>query len=292
MRNLLIFLVAFGWPAAGAAAADGIDFFEKQVRPLLIEHCYECHSEKAGQRNGGLWLDRKAGWAEGGDSGPAIVPGKVESSLLIQSVRYGNEDLQMPPDNRLSAEQVAILEKWVAMGAPDPRDAAISQAVRRDEIDYKTARQGWAYRPFERQRVPAIEGSDWGRGAIDAFVLAKLRTAGLEPAADAAPEQLIRRVHYDLTGLPPTREEVAAFVSNPSQLAFVRVVDDLMSRPAFGEKWGRHWLDVARYADSNGGDRNYTFYQAWRYRNWVIDAFNRDLSWYDFVRVQLAGDLL
>ena len=138
----------------------------------------------------------------------------------------------------------------------------------------------------------AIEGSDWCRGDIDAFVLAKLRTAGLEPAADAPPETLIRRVYYDLTGLPPTREEVAAFVSDPSREAFARVVDDLMSRPAFGEKWGRHWLDVARYADSNGGDRNYTFYQAWRYRNWVIDAFNRDLSWYDFVRAQLAGDLL
>ena len=133
--NLLIFLAAAGWPVAGAAA-DGIDFFEKQVRPLLIEHCYECHSEKAGERNGGLWLDRKAGWAEGGDSGPAIVPGKVESSLLIQSIRYGNEDLQMPPDNRLSAEHVAILEKWVAMGAPDPRDAAISEcrAFRRDRL--------------------------------------------------------------------------------------------------------------------------------------------------------------
>lgn len=289
--NLLIILAAAVWPVAGAAA-DGIDFFEKQVRPLLIEHCYECHSEKAGERNGGLWLDRKAGWAEGGDSGPAIIPGKVESSLLIQSIRYGNEDLQMPPDNRLSAAQIAILEKWVAMGAPDPRDAAISHAVRHDDIDYETARQDWAYRPFQNQPVPALEGSDWGRGEIDAFVLAKLKTAGVEPAADAQPEQLIRRVYCDLTGLPPTRKEVAAFVSNPSPAAFVRVVDDLLSRPAFGEKWGRHWLDVARYADSNGGDRNFTFYQAWRYRNWVIDAFNRDLSWYDFVRAQLAGDLL
>lgn len=278
-------------PVVGTAA-EGDDFFESQVRPILVKHCYECHSEQAGERNGGLWLDRKAGWAEGGDSGPAIVPGKVETSLLIESIRYRNEDLQMPPNGRLSAKEIAVLEKWVAVGAPDPRDAAVENTVRRKDIDYEQARQGWAYRPLQDQPVPVIQPDDWAGSNVDAFLLDKLREAGVEPGTDATPEQLIRRVYYDLTGLPPTQSEVAAFVADPSTEAFTAVVDELMSRRAFGEKWGRHWLDVARYADSNGGDRNFTFYQAWRYRNWVIDAFNCDLSYYDFVRAQLAGDLL
>ena len=291
LLNLPILLLAAGRPVSGHAA-DGDDYFESQVRPILVEHCYECHSEEAGERSGGLSLDRKAGWAQGGDSGPAIVPGQVESSLLIQSIRYANEDLQMPPKNRLSAEDIAILEEWVARGAPDPRDAGIEGAVRRDDIDYDQARQGWAYRPLQVHLPPVVEGDNWCRSSVDAFILTKLHEAGFQPAADATPKHLIRRVFYDLTGLPPTREEVAAFVADPSTAALTVVVEDLMSRPAFGETWGRHWLDVARYADSNGGDRNFTFYQAWRYRNWVIDAFNRDMPWYDFVRAQLAGDLL
>lgn len=291
LSSSLVLFFAVCLPVS-AVAADEDDFFEKQVRPILVENCYECHSEQAGERSGGLWLDRKAGWAEGGDSGPAIVPKNVESSLLIESIRYGNEDLQMPPKNRLSAKSIAILEKWVAMGAPDPRNAAIANAVRREDIDYEQARQDWAYRPLQEHPVPVFEDDDWARGNVDAFVLAKLKEAQIEPAADAEPERLIRRVYYDLTGLPPTRKEVEAFISNPSTEAFTAIVDELMSLPAFGEKWGRHWLDVARYADSNGGDRNFTFYQAWRYRNWVIDSFNRDLSYYDFVRAQLAGDLL
>ena len=292
---MILVLLAFGLvvslPVTGLAA-DGDGFFERDVRPILVKHCYECHSEKADERNGGLWLDRKAGWAEGGESGPAIVPGKVESSLLIQSIRYTDEDLQMPPDGRLSEKNIAILEKWVKMGAPDPRNSAISNAVRHEEIDYKSARRGWAFRSLPRHAVPAVRDGGWGQTDVDSFIFEKLRLQGFKPAADASPTELIRRVHYDLTGLPPTQKEVDAFIANPSQEAFAVIVDDLLSRPGFGEKWGRHWLDVARYADSNGGDRNFTFYQAWRYRNWVIDSFNRDLSWYDFVRAQLAGDLL
>ncbi len=288
--SVLLFSILAGLPTVGLPA-DGDAFFEKKVRPILVKHCYECHSEKANERSGGLWLDRKAGWAEGGDSGPAIVPGKVESSLLIESIRYGNEDLQMPPESRLSAEDIAILEKWVTMGAPDPRNAAITKTVRHEAIDYEQARQGWAYRPFLKPAIP-VDRDGWGTGDVDSFIVDRLKMKGLAPAEDEKPEQLLRRVHYDLTGLPPTRKEVAAFVSNPSTTAYAAVVDDLLSRRTFGEKWGRHWLDVARYADSNGGDRNFTFYQAWRYRNWVIDAFNRDVSYYDFVGAQLAGDLL
>ncbi|MDF1860245.1 MAG: DUF1549 domain-containing protein [Verrucomicrobiales bacterium] len=268
--------------------AAGLAFFESKVRPILIGNCYGCHSEQEGKRKGGLWLDRKAGWAEGGDAGPTVLPGDADGSLLIHAIRYTDEDLQMPPKSRLKADEVSILEEWVTMGAPDPRSEALAGAVRKKEIDYDEERKKWAYRPLQKPSVPGGDAS----GTVDRFLLARLGEEGIRPASEATPERLIRRVHYDLTGLPPTSDEVAAFLSDSSEDAFSLVVDDLLSRPAFGEKWGRHWLDVARYADSNGGDRNFTFYQAWRYRNWVIDSFNRDLSYYDFVRAQLAGDLL
>ena len=272
--------------------AKGFAFFENEVRPILVSSCLECHSEEAGKRKGGLWLDRKAGWALGGDGGPALVPGDPNGSLLIRSIRYSDEDLQMPPKTRLAPEQIATLEKWVAMGAPDPRNDEMAGAVRKAEIDYENERKGWAYRPLVRPEVPKPKAVAWARNEVDAFVYRELEANQLSPAPEAAPDRLIRRLFFDLTGLPPTREEVAAFVADPSDAAYQKLVDDLLSRPGYGEKWGRHWLDVARYADSNGGDRNFTFYQAWRYRNWVIDAFYRDLSYYDFVRAQIAGDLL
>lgn len=270
-------------------ATEGFAFFETKVRPILTQHCLECHSED-GKQKGGLWLDRREGWEIGGDSGPSIIPGDVEGSLLIETVRYLEPSLQMPPKTRLSTEEVLILEQWVAMGAPDPRDEQLAGALREEAIDYEAAREEWAYRPVEIPTVP--ETGEWAQSDIDHFLAAGMEEMGLEPTSDADPSALLRRLHFDLNGLPPTREEVAAFLANPSDEALATVVDDLLSRPAFGEKWGRHWLDVARYADSNGGDRNFTFYQAWRYRNWVIDALNRDESYYDFVRAQIAGDLI
>ncbi len=282
-----------GSPTIASEGPGDVAFFEKEVRPILSENCYQCHSEEAGKRKGGLWLDRREGWEIGGDAGPTIVPGDVDASLLLHAVRYRDENLQMPPKSRLSDAQVATLERWVAMGAPDPRDAEMAGAVRRDSIDYEKARQHWAYRPIEEKPFPpALKNDSWAETDIDRFLLAELEAEKLAPAEDATPQALLRRVFYDLTGLPPTREEMATFTSNPSREAFAALVDNLLARPGFGEKWGRHWLDVARYADSNGGDRNFTFYQAWRYRNYVIDAFNRDKSYYDFVTEQLAGDLL
>ncbi|MFT5465180.1 MAG: hypothetical protein ACI8UO_000267 [Verrucomicrobiales bacterium] len=272
--------------------ANDVDFFENEVRPILVERCYECHSEEAGKRKGGLWLDRREGWQIGGDSGAAAVPGNVDKSLLVHSIRYEDEDLQMPPKSRLSVEEIAKLEKWIAMGAPDPRDSALVAAVRRAPIDYEVARKNWAFRPLEKVDEPAVADESWSRKPVDRFILTKLESEGLKPVDDAKPEVLIRRVFYDLTGLPPTPDETAAFAENPTPEAFESVVDDLLSRTAFGEKWGRHWLDVARYADSNGGDRNFTFFHAWRYRNYVIETFNDDRSYYQFVREQLAGDLL
>jgi len=293
-RSFLIFtvLLAGGIGAPTLSATEGFAFFESQVRPLLVKHCYECHSEEADKQKGGLWLDRKAGWETGGDGGSSIVPGNPDASLLIHSIRYADENLQMPPKSKMTTEEIAVLEQWVAMGAPDPRDNALAAGVRKGEIDYAEARQEWAFRPVVKPAEPAITARDWRLDPVDSFVLAKLEEKQLKPASAAEPAALLRRLHYDLTGLPPTAEETQAFVVDPSREAFVRIVDELLARPAFGEKWGRHWLDVARYADSNGGDRNYTFYQAWRYRNHVIDAFNRDQSYHEFVREQIAGDLM
>lgn len=273
-------------------ATEELAFFEREVRPLLVKHCYECHSEEADKRKGGLWLDRRSGWELGGDAGPAIVPGDPDKSLFIHTIRYGDPDLQMPPKSRLGSEEIAVLVKWVALGAPDPRDAVNRPGVRKEPIDYAAARKEWAFRPVVKPAVPTPSGAGWARSPVDRFVLAALEAESLTPASDAAPAALLRRLHYDLTGLPPAAAELEAFVTDPSPTAFALVVDQLLARPAFGEKWGRHWLDVARYADSNGGDRNYTFYQAWRYRNYVIDAFNRDKPYYEFIREQVAGDLM
>lgn len=275
-----------------AWATEGFAFFETEVRPILVARCYECHSEQEGKDKGGLWLDRKAGWEQGGDAGPTLVPGDVEASLLIHSIEYGDEDLQMPPKSKLPDSEIEILKKWVAMGAPDPRDEALAGAMRKEAIDYDSARESWAFRPLDNVEPPAVSDESWIRSDVDRFLLAELDRAGLEPTSNAESSALLRRVYYDLIGLPPTREELAAFEKDNSPEAFAKIVDDLLSRPGFGEKWGRHWLDVARYADSNGGDRNFTFYQAWRYRNYVIDSFNSDRSYYEFVREQLAGDLL
>lgn len=267
------------------AAQDGVVYFESEVRPLLVKHCYECHSEEAGKQKGGLWLDRREGWQVGGDAGPTLIPGEVEKSLLIHSVRYLDEDLQMPPKSKLTEEEIAVFEKWIAMGAPDPRDAGLTEAMRKSVIDIESARKGWAFKPHQEPQLPAVKATDWPRTPVDRYVLAGLEAQGLEPAGEAEREVLLRRLAYDLTGLPLHGEV-------DPDLELEAVVDQWLNSPAFGEKWGRHWLDLVRYADSNGGDRNYTFYQAWRYRNYVIDAFNRDQSFYDFIVAQLAGDLM
>lgn len=275
-----------------ANATADVAFFENKVRPILVSRCYDCHSEQAGKQKGGLWLDRRAGWKTGGDSGPALSPGNLDRSLLIRSIRYFDEDLQMPPKGKLPPEELKILEQWVAMGAPDPRDAEFAHAVRKVDIDFAAARKTWAFRPHTNPKPPAVENGDWVDEAIDRFILAELELKQLSPAADASSHALIRRLYFDLTGLPPTSAEVAAFTNDPSIANYARVVEELLSRQTFGEKWGRHWLDIARYSDSNGGDRNFTYHQAWRYRNYVIDSFNNDRSYYEFVKQQLAGDLL
>jgi hypothetical protein len=272
----------------GKPDAAGIQFFEQKIRPVLVEQCYKCHSSGPKKPRGGLRLDSRAGLFTGGDSGPAVVPGKPGASLLIQALRH--EDLEMPPSRRLPAAVIADFERWVTMGAPDPRTGRPVKT--RTGIDIEAGRKFWAFQPLRRPAVPTVKDADWPQCDIDRFILAGLETKALAPARDADPVALIRQVSIDLVGLPPTPEEIDAFVADRSPDRFARLVDRLLASPHFGERWGRHWLDVARYADSNGKDENLTFHDAWRYRDYVIAAFNQDRSFDQFLREQLAGDLL
>jgi hypothetical protein len=269
--------------AAHTALAEDHAFFESKVRPVLVEHCYECHSRE--KTKGGLALDTKQGWEKGGNSGPVIVPGKPEESLLIKAVRYHDKDLAMPPEKKggkLTEAVIADLVEWVKMGAPDPRIAEAKIAgMKEDE-----AKSWWAFQP-----LPKVNASK----NVDDFINAKLAEAKLNPAAPADPRTLIRRMSYDLTGLPPSADEVESFaadsIRNPKS-AIQNLIERLLASPQYGVQWGRHWLDVVRYADTAGENTDRPLMHAWRYRNWVFDAFNRDLPYDDFVRQQLAGDLL
>jgi hypothetical protein len=273
---------------AAALSAEEQQFFEKAVRPLLIKRCYECHSSQAKILKGGLHLDSRGGWMKGGDSGPAIVPGAPDESLLIEAIRY--ESLEMPPKGKLPDSEIAVLEKWVRMGALDPRtDAALAIPVR---TDLAADRTHWSFQPIADPPVPQVKHQAWPRSDIDRFILAKLESVGLTPVTDADKPTLLRRVFFDIVGVPPTPNEIESFLADDSPDAFAKMVDALLARPEFGERWGRHWLDVARYADSNGSDENFTYYDAWRFRNYVIAAFNADKPFDRFLTEQLAGDLL
>ena len=270
-------------------AAEGVAYFEKHVRPLLVRHCYQCHSEKSEKREGDLLLDSRQGWLQGGDSGTAVVAGDVDASLLIQAIRYNDTALQMPPTKPLGADDVARLEHWVRIGAPAP-DQALARTSD-DPSDPIAGKEHWAFQPLASGRPPEVS-SDWPQTEIDSFILSRLEQAGLQPTSDADASVLARRVYVQLTGLPPTPQQMQEYLADPRPSAFEHLVDQLLSTPQFGERWGRHWLDLARYADSNGLDENFLFREAWRYRNWVIDAMSADMPFDRFVLMQLAGDLL
>ncbi len=289
--HLLFPLATISLPAAEISPEQSA-FFENKIRPLLSKHCNECHSTEADKVKGGLLLDSKAGWSAGGDSGEVIVPGKPEESLLIETVRYADPDLQMPPKYKLSDPEIQALEHWVRIGAPDPRTGEAN--VAKSGVDWEKGRRHWAFQPVADPQPPAVKDDSWARSGIDRFILAKIEEAGIAPAPDADRFTLIRRASLDLTGLPPTVEEVSAFVQDPAPdaEAFAKIVDRLLASERFGERWGRHWLDVARYADSVGRTRNVAFPFAWRYRNYVIDAFNADKPYDRFLAEQVAGDLL
>jgi cytochrome c553 len=291
MRRLtLVIVVAATFAAPGAAEEPdaGTAFFEAKIRPVLAERCYSCHGEQ--KQRGGLRLDSKEGVLKGGDTGPAIVPGKAADSLLIRALRHQGEP-KMPPDGALPADVVADFAKWVAMGAPDPRGVAAAPVAK--GIDWTAARQFWAFRPPQKPVPPAVTDPAWARTPIDLFILARLEAAGLRPVGLADRRALIRRATFDLTGLPPTPAEVSAFLADESPDAFATVIDRLLSSPHYGERWGRYWLDVARYAE----DQAHTFgvkpnTSAYRYRDWVIAALNDDMPYDRFVKLQIAADLI
>ncbi|GDY20903.1 xanthan lyase [Verrucomicrobiota bacterium] len=275
-------------PAAAPDAA-GLEFFEKRIRPLLAEHCYECHSAEK-KTKGGLRLDSRDGWARGGDSGPAVMPGNPDDSPLIKAVRYRDKDFRMPPKRKLSDEQIADFERWVKLGAPDPRSGVAGVPAKRT-INVAEGRKHWAYQPVAAPALPAVADTAWPRNEIDRFIRARQEAKGIRPGPDADRVTLIRRLSYDLIGLPPTPAEIDAFVNDRAAGADERLVDRLLASPHFGERWGRHWLDVARFAESLTL-RGFVLKEAWRYRDYVIESFNQDRPFDRFVREQVAGDLL
>ncbi|HVW38460.1 MAG TPA: DUF1549 domain-containing protein, partial [Pirellulales bacterium] len=278
-----------GLPAAAAEPAPGeIEFFEKRVRPILVEHCYACHGGGEKKTKGGLRLDARQGWQLGGDSGPSIVPGKPDESLLIQAVRYDDAGLQMPPEGKLPEALIRDLEQWVADGAVDPRT---DEAIGKPSSGAVKAEDHWAYQPIRKAAPPAVRDFAWPANNIDRFVLHRLEEKQLRPGADGQRAALVRRLYFDLVGLPPSVEEIDAFVSDDRAEAYEELVERLLASPHFGERWGRHWLDIARFAESVTL-RGLVFQEAWRYRDYVVDSFNQDRPYDEFVHEQIAGDLL
>ena len=275
---------------AGEDPADSakLAFFESKIRPVLVEHCYECHSAKAKNIRGGLLLDTRAGSRQGGESGAAVVPGNMDESLLLSALRH--ESFEMPPDRKLPPTIVADFQAWIASGAFDPRDGEVRSKTR--TIDIEAGREFWSFRPVAQSSQPTVQNKAWPRSQVDQFILHRLESAGLAPVADAQRQTLLRRAYFALIGLPPTPAQIDEFLSDDSPTAFERVVDELLRSPRFGERWGRHWLDAVRFAESSGGGRTLMFPDAWRYRDYVIEAFNKDLPYDQFIRQQVAGDLL
>ncbi|WP_345684106.1 PSD1 and planctomycete cytochrome C domain-containing protein [Novipirellula caenicola] len=283
--------VALAEPAESVPQSE-IDFFENRIRPVLVEHCYSCHSSDAAIVQGGLLLDSREATRVGGDSGPAVVPGDVSESLLVSALQY--DDFEMPPKQQLPQSVIDDFVTWVERGAVDPRTQAV--AAPRHGIDPVAARDHWAFQRLVAPEVPQEEirqdDRDWVRNPIDAFVLAKLNEKGWRPAAKADKYTLLRRATFDLIGLPPSQSEIDAFLADDSPQSFARVVDRLLASPHYGQRWGRHWLDLVRYADTNGADENHKMPHAWRYRDWVFDRLNEDQPLDEFIIHQLAGDLL
>jgi hypothetical protein len=276
------------WAGDPAVERQRLEFFESKIRPVLVKSCYECHAADSKKISGGLLVDSRQGLLEGGESGPAVVPGDLKESLLISALKH--DDFEMPPKGKLPPEVIADFEKWIQDGATDPRRAS-NRIARPKAIDIEAGRKHWAYHPLKAPTIPTIENTAWPSNDVDRFILARLEAEGLSPGPDAKKIVLVRRLYFDLIGLPPTPEQIAQFINDKSPKAYENLVDQLMASPRFGERWGRHWLDVSRFAESMSL-RGVLLKHAWRYRDYVIDAFNDDKPFDQFLRQQLAGDLL
>ncbi|NNJ24378.1 PSD1 and planctomycete cytochrome C domain-containing protein [Alienimonas chondri] len=289
----LLVLAPLAGAAEGEPTAEQLAFFEKEVRPLLAEHCYSCHSTQAEKVQAGFLADSRASLLAGGDSGAALTPGDPEASLLIEAVRYESYAYDMPPSGKLPDEEIATLERWVKMGAPWPQEAAPTGDAAEPEFDLEARKADhWVWQPVESPAVPAVADQDWPRTDADRFILAELEANGLEPAADAERSALLRRLTFDLIGLPPTPEQTRAFLNDPSTDATAKLVDELLASPHFGERWGRRWLDLVRYAESRGHEFDNDAPNAFQYRDYIIRALNADVPHDQLVREHLAGDLL
>jgi hypothetical protein len=290
-----LMLLAFLGLTASPLVADekpnpaGVAFFEAKIRPVLIEQCYSCHSAEAAKNKklrGGLYLDTREGIRIGGESGAVLIAGKPADNLLLKALRHEG-DVRMPPKGKLAVGVVKDFEQWLAMGAPDPREGKTA-----DPDLAKPWKEHWSFKPLASVSVPKVKNQAWVRTPIDAFILARLEKEGATPSSEATRHTLIRRLHLDLTGLPPTPDQVNAFVADAAPDAYERLVDGLLASPHYGERWGRHWLDLARFAESDGYENDKPRPNAYRYRDWVVDAINRDLPYDQFTIEQLAGDLL
>lgn len=296
----LIFFVPLFSPAAEAGAphsgipADQLSFFEKNIRPVLVQHCYKCHSAEADKVKGGLTVDTRQGLLLGGESGhPGVTPGSLSESSLYEAITWQNADSQMPPKQKLPDDVIANFKKWIEMGAPDPREQAVANATGgKRVINMDEGRKHWAFQKPVKAALPPVKTERWARTDIDAFILSGLESKGLHPVRDADRPTLIRRIAFDLTGLPPTPDEVKAFVADQSTDAVKRVIDMYLDSERYGERWARHWLDVARYGESSGKEVNILYPHAWRYRDYVVESFKKDKPYDQFLKEQIAGDLM
>lgn len=298
-RGLFILLL-FGGMAAKSLSkdpdpaeklpAEAVAFFESKIRPVLMDNCFKCHGEKKPKAN--LRLDSRGAMLIGGDLGPVLVPGQPDKSMIIKAISHADPELKMPPSKKLPSQQIADLTQWVKIGAPWPGgDKTVNVVPKRGEFQITDKdRAHWAFQPVRRPPLPSVKHPGWATQAIDTFILARLESKGLQPNPAVAKQELLRRVYYDLTGLPPTPDEVEAFLTDSSSKAYEKVVESLLASPHYGEKWGRHWLDLVRYAETNSYERDNPKPNAWRFRDYVIRSFNQDKPYDQFIKEQLAGD--
>lgn len=289
-----------GLAALAAAQNPELEFFERRIRPVLVERCETCHSSRLAEPMGGLRLDSREGVLEGGASGPALVARDPEGSLVVRALRYLDPVLKMPPTGKLPDRVIADFEAWIASGAVDPREASKAPAAEAAEREdgpgtpIEEGRRWWSFQPLAERPAPPVSDPEWTRRKIDAFVLARLEQNGLRPSPEADRRTLVRRAYLDLTGLPPTYAEIESFAADDAPEAYGALIERLLKSPRYGERWGRYWLDVARWAEDHPTSEatNRPFANAWRYRDWVIEAVNKDIPYDRFIRMQFAADLL